>query len=244
MPINMSCPSCGKSLSAPDTAAGKKAKCPACAQVMTLPAAAEDTEDVYGTAPEASSGSLPSAATLAKRVRRRAGRRARQCAGQTGGEARRPCPECGELIVAGAAKCRFCNAIFDPKLRALEKSMPGGANADLRRLAFNQRGLLISLAVCIGGNILTRILSNAGPLASLLPALAALCAYIAIAVFVALVGVRVYSTVAGVLLGIAAIIPCVNLIVGLIVNQAATKILNQNGVKTGTFGADMSQFSD
>jgi hypothetical protein len=35
-----------------------------------------------------------------------------------GGEARRPCPECGEMIMAGAAKCRFCNAIFDPRLKA------------------------------------------------------------------------------------------------------------------------------
>ena len=30
MHISMNCPSCNKTLSAPDTAAGKKAKCPAC----------------------------------------------------------------------------------------------------------------------------------------------------------------------------------------------------------------------
>ena len=34
---------------------------------------------------------------------------------------RRPCPECGEMIVAGAAKCRFCNAIFDPSLKVRER---------------------------------------------------------------------------------------------------------------------------
>jgi hypothetical protein len=45
---------------------------------------------------------------------------------------RRPCPECGEMIVAGAAKCRFCNAIFDPslKVRASNK-VYGPSDADL-----------------------------------------------------------------------------------------------------------------
>jgi hypothetical protein len=30
---------------------------------------------------------------------------------------RRPCPACGEAIVATARKCRFCGEIFDPALR-------------------------------------------------------------------------------------------------------------------------------
>jgi hypothetical protein len=34
-----------------------------------------------------------------------------------GDEERRPCPECGEMIIARAVKCRFCGAIFDPRLR-------------------------------------------------------------------------------------------------------------------------------
>ncbi|HKB42381.1 MAG TPA: hypothetical protein VKD72_38500 [Gemmataceae bacterium] len=32
-------------------------------------------------------------------------------------EARRPCPMCGEMIIASAVKCRFCGEIFDPTLR-------------------------------------------------------------------------------------------------------------------------------
>ncbi len=47
----------------------------------------------------------------------------------SGAEAlRRPCPMCGEpMIVAAAAKCRFCGAVFDPRLTGLS-SMPGGQN--------------------------------------------------------------------------------------------------------------------
>ena len=34
------------------------------------------------------------------------------------------CPECGEMIVVGAARCRFCGAVFDSRLR--ETSLRGG----------------------------------------------------------------------------------------------------------------------
>ena len=46
MPIKMNCPSCGKTLSAPDAAAGKKAKCPSCGQIMTVPEVVREAEDV------------------------------------------------------------------------------------------------------------------------------------------------------------------------------------------------------
>jgi predicted RNA-binding Zn-ribbon protein involved in translation (DUF1610 family) len=121
MPINMSCPSCGKTLSAPDTAAGKKAKCPACGQVMIVPATAapppQEPETGYGLMDElddAIAAAAPNAKTAPGAASGTGGT-------APGGDARRPCPECGEMIVAGAAKCRFCNAIFDPRLRVKAK---------------------------------------------------------------------------------------------------------------------------
>ena len=38
MLINMSCPACSKTLTAPETAIGKRARCPGCGQIMIVPA--------------------------------------------------------------------------------------------------------------------------------------------------------------------------------------------------------------
>src|SRR5262245_16044483 len=140
MPINMSCPSCGKTLSAPDSAAGKKAKCPACGQVMIVP-----SEGIAGEMP---SFPPPPPSTLAPRAERSAELGAwpqddvalrsgagndwldnlsapAQMSPDAAGDMRRPCPECGEMIPASAGKCRFCGAIFDPRLRGAGRSSTG-----------------------------------------------------------------------------------------------------------------------
>jgi hypothetical protein len=46
MPISVLCPSCDAPVNAPDSAAGKRAKCPKCQEVMILPGGAEDFEVV------------------------------------------------------------------------------------------------------------------------------------------------------------------------------------------------------
>lgn len=46
MPIVVEC-ACGKKLRAPDSSAGKRAKCPACQAVVTLPPPPERTDDLY-----------------------------------------------------------------------------------------------------------------------------------------------------------------------------------------------------
>ena len=118
MPINMNCPSCGKNLSAPDTAAGKKAKCPACGQIMIVPETVHEAEEFGAPTPEPSTPSSPqsSAGSPENWLDAMQGPAAPAAPGP-GGEARRPCPECGEMIMVGAAKCRFCGAIFDHRLK-------------------------------------------------------------------------------------------------------------------------------
>jgi predicted RNA-binding Zn-ribbon protein involved in translation (DUF1610 family) len=139
MPIRMNCPSCGKSLSAPDGSTGKKAKCPTCGQIMIVPDVVHDAEEFGSLMPEP----LPSAAHTPGPaagpsvdwlydVQDVATQPGTVGAGYGSGEVRRPCPECGEMIVAGAAKCRFCNAIFDPRLKAkVAKQRYTDSEADL-----------------------------------------------------------------------------------------------------------------
>jgi predicted RNA-binding Zn-ribbon protein involved in translation (DUF1610 family) len=118
MPIQMTCPSCGKLLSAPEAAVGKRAKCPECAQIMIVPDAVFEAELVG----DHSFHSASPFADLSPYAAPREG-----LSGDSAGldsssadataEPRRPCPECGERIMTTAAKCRFCGAIFDPRLR-------------------------------------------------------------------------------------------------------------------------------
>ena len=226
MPIKINCPSCNKTLTAPDSAAGKKAKCP-CGQVVTLPAAANDA-DTFDIAEERPSGAV--------------GQTSAPPVSAPGDQARRPCPECGEMIIAGAAKCRFCNAIFDPTLKLMEGDKPGKGKEALRQIATYQRGVIY----CILGQILAYVanivLMQTSPLLAFIPSLVVLGALIAGTVFAVLLAIRVYSTGMGIAMGICAIIPCLGLVLLLIINQAATKMLTENGIKVGFLGASMSQF--
>jgi predicted RNA-binding Zn-ribbon protein involved in translation (DUF1610 family) len=109
MPITLTCEACGKLLRAPDTAVGKRVRCPSCQNVLDVPAGAPGPEtyalarDSYTESPRAGTGANADGGDEAP-------------AGE-----RRPCPMCGERIAARAAKCRFCGEVFDPTLRRLEK---------------------------------------------------------------------------------------------------------------------------
>jgi hypothetical protein len=53
---------------------------------------------------------------------------------------------------------------------------------------------------------------------------------------------KVYSVIQGILIGILTMVPCLGLLLLLLVNQKATKILKDNGHNVGLFGADLSRF--
>jgi uncharacterized protein len=53
MPISVTCPTCGAKLKTPDTAAGKKIKCPKCEKLIDVPAEGEEAvADVPAAAPD------------------------------------------------------------------------------------------------------------------------------------------------------------------------------------------------
>lgn len=116
-------------LNAPDSAAGKKGRCPKCSATFVVPEPVQEAEPVapdfglqetpgssqgvgdlldemddYPLATGPPAASAPAAA-----------------AGEGAGEPRRPCPMCGEMILTGAVKCRYCGEVFDPALKKKEK---------------------------------------------------------------------------------------------------------------------------
>jgi len=63
------------------------------------------------------------------------------------------------------------------------------------------------------------------------------------AILVILLAANVYnSTILGIFLGLLCLLPCAGLLLLLAINQQATRLLKQNGIKVGFFGAEASQF--
>lgn len=114
MPISVKCCDCGKALKAPDALAGKKAKCPDCGAIVAVPnphgivesnGVRQDAgfdELVDDGADVAAEDSVP----------------------------RKPCPMCGELIAASAAKCRFCGETLSSSARRRERQITNTAIAN------------------------------------------------------------------------------------------------------------------
>ena len=53
---------------------------------------------------------------------------------------------------------------------------------------------------------------------------------------------RINNTAVGVIMGILTLVPCVGLLVLLMINSSATRILRDSGHDVGFLGADMSEF--
>ena len=71
--------------------------------------------------------------------------------------------------------------------------------------------------------------------------IAAFGASITGAVFVFMLSLTIYSKAVGIVLGILTLIPLIGLVVLLIINSKATKILKANNISVGLLGADVSK---
>lgn len=129
MPIQITCPACRKTLKAPDTLAGKNAKCPNCGTLITVPAVPEEILDAELAAPEPQPSTSPISDMLGEEEEYKFQNPYESPAPPP--EQRRPCPACGEMILYNAAKCRYCGEIFDPALKKAARKKSGDASEDM-----------------------------------------------------------------------------------------------------------------
>jgi hypothetical protein len=113
--------------------------------------------------------------------------------------------------------------------------LAAGQQADLRELAIYQRILLVCLLGLIASYTASMFLSET-------PKEIARAAWLGFsllsAVVTFLLALKVYGLLIGLLLGALTLVPCLNVIVVVCVNQAATSELQRSGVEVGLFGAD------
>lgn len=235
MAISFACPTCGKNLKAPDSAVGKSSKCPGCGSRVTCPEPVYEAEIVAAPAGAGAFDDLDEATPYGMAAEPTE-------APAVGNEARQPCPMCGEMIIVGAAKCRFCGEVFD---EVVKKTTKGGKKARLRTIASQQRNMVICALLQILCYLISGALGPAGApnrdpalilvrlciSAVLLAALVGGCAY------TCMLGSKFFNILAVILLGVLAIVPCLGLISLAIVNQRATRLLQENGYEVSLLGA-------
>lgn len=109
----------------------------------------------------------------------------------------------------------------------------GGDREDLRKVATAQKGILVCILIYLGLVVGSLVM----PQFAQVIRIAVLAVGLTSMVFVFMLATRVYGTGLGIMLGILAVIPCLGFLILLMVNQRATKTLQDNGIKVGLLGA-------
>jgi hypothetical protein len=131
------------------------------------------------------------------------------------------------------------NPYAPPRFTDRAVGVKSGRREDLKTVAFAQK----SIMACILLQILLGASRFFVPREFLLYVLVGLfCAGVASTVSVFIMAMKVFNVGLGIVYALGALIPCLGLIVLLIVNQKATKILRKNGHEVGFLGADLSKF--
>ena len=112
-----------------------------------------------------------------------------------------------------------------------------GRREDLRSVAKYQKGIMVCILI-----YLVAIFVQFGLPEEVRPILlgGVLLVGVAGAAFAVLLAMKVYGTLSGILLGLLILIPLVGLLVLLLINGKATRILRENGIRVGLLGANLS----
>ncbi len=139
------------------------------------------------------------------------------------------------------------NPYQSPTTQTAAVGVNSGKWEDLISIAFYQKGIVVCVMLYFLFAILMGV-TGKGPdpdtpfnAISLFFALAVLLVILTGMVFVILLTAKVFGVPMVILFAILSLIPCVGLILLLVVNNKATKVLNENGVKVGFFGANLAK---
>jgi len=109
MPVSVICSTCSSKLKAPDSAVGRKTKCPKCGSAIVV-SAGTTVQNLPAPVPEAVPVHNP--VTVQPRVSVTEVKAAAEY---------KECPFCSEQILASAKKCRHCGETLDAALRSVEE---------------------------------------------------------------------------------------------------------------------------
>ena len=120
-----------------------------------------------------------------------------------------------------------------------------GDREDLRKVAKYQKGILLCILAYLGAVASIFLMPKVVPFEMLwlvvpLLGLAILGIAVTGAVFVFLLSIKVYGVGLGVFWGVLSLIPPIAIFALFAVNQKATGVLKQNGIKVGFLGANIS----
>jgi hypothetical protein len=131
------------------------------------------------------------------------------------------------------------NPYAPPRVTDIAVGVKSGRREDVRSVAVAQKAIMVCIILQLLGSASRFVVP---PQYLLYVLIAILCILLASTVSVFFLAMKVFNVGLGIVYGIGALIPCIGLIVLLVVNQKATKILRDNGHEVGFFGADLSKF--
>jgi|SRR5580658_7597184 hypothetical protein len=121
-------------------------------------------------------------------------------------------------------------------------STPAGGAVDLKKIALQQRGIILCILSIIILYVLIFTVGRGGPpIIMAVFGLVYLGVVITAAVFTFMLAISVYNTGMGIVMGIFSLVPCIGVLVLLAINGKATTILRAHGIKVGLLGADPSK---
>jgi ribosomal protein L40E len=153
------------------------------------------------------------------------------------------CPMCGNQSPLKALTCRACGEEFSRLQSRSQRTWQ-----ELRQIAIYQKAILTCILlylVAIFGQFLVPRQFPPPPGFSVVGlgiGVVVLGVFLAAMVFNFLLAVRVYNLPVAILFGLLTLFPPVGLIIMLVINGKATRVLTENGKKVGLLGASLSQF--